>query len=325
MCFDNEFLEQLSRLVKMPSVSPMNEEHLSRYDPFFTAYGLKRASSGDFWVRAPKDCSVWIYTHVDTKPVGVLNEWQHDPFTLVQRGERLFGRGISDSKFQLLNALIVFAQSRVGFIVDGAEENCGRNVGKYLLSSSIEDIAVVDGSSDTGEEIFGGMRGQLDGSFDIFTGTDPQHPGRQKREDCIKRLSDILVETSAYHFNITRLNGGSVERSLTLENLVVNFDLRYTPSEFEWANSFVKNIQANLKQHYPPVTGQDSLKLYPLAAFSNPLGMVKSQFKNVWVLPGGRPDNKAHRPNENICMSQIPSHQLLLSRFKRDILQMEAP
>ena len=46
--------------------------------------------------------AVLVYGHHDVQPVQPLDEWEFDPFTPVERGQQLLGRGASDDKGQVL-------------------------------------------------------------------------------------------------------------------------------------------------------------------------------------------------------------------------------
>ena len=45
--------------------------------------------------------TVLVYGHVDVQPPDPLELWESDPYTLEQRGDWLYGRGIVDDKGQL--------------------------------------------------------------------------------------------------------------------------------------------------------------------------------------------------------------------------------
>jgi acetylornithine deacetylase/succinyl-diaminopimelate desuccinylase-like protein len=54
------------------------------------------------WPAADPDApSVVVYGHHDVQPVEPLEEWETDPFTPVEKGDRLIGRGTSDDKGQV--------------------------------------------------------------------------------------------------------------------------------------------------------------------------------------------------------------------------------
>jgi acetylornithine deacetylase/succinyl-diaminopimelate desuccinylase-like protein len=50
------------------------------------------------WLRAPGKPTVFLYSHHDVQPVNFADQWESDPWTLTQRGGRLYGRGAADDK-----------------------------------------------------------------------------------------------------------------------------------------------------------------------------------------------------------------------------------
>jgi acetylornithine deacetylase/succinyl-diaminopimelate desuccinylase-like protein len=310
---EGEFYAQLAKLVQIESVSPLANSAIEQIDEFLLPWNFEKL--GSFWVRTKAEADIWVYAHVDTKPVGDRAAWHTPPHTLERIGNKLFGRGVSDSKFQLLNALHVFDQAPVNFIIDGAEECEGKEAGAYLADRNVHKLIIVDGSSNDPQQIYGGLSGQLDGTINIDTGVNPMHPGRAIRHELFDKLHAIMEQTSGLHFNLTRVHGGDPVRSLTLESVDVGFDLRFNPGQESFVDEFCKRLQIKVRQLFPPVSGAASTEMYPIASFSNPLGMQISGFESVWVLPGGRPENNAHRPNENIDIAQIALHRDLLETF----------
>ena len=311
MSIPDDFFIRLVRLVAVDTVSPMSPAACSAIDDFLLPYAFSRLANKDLWVRDCKGSAVWVYCHVDTKPIGHLDSWKTAPLQLTKIGDRLFGRGVSDSKFQLLNALDAFADVPVNFLIDGAEEYSSLEAGHFLTSASCEVLIVVDGSSPTGTERYSGMNGQFDGHIRLQSGKAPMHSGRRVRGFTLDGLEQLSRETEGRHFNLTRIHGGDPERSLTLESFEVGFDLRFGPEETEWASHFVLRHQARLRQTFPPVCGSEP-STDPLAPFSNPLGQSLTGVRKVIVLPGGRADNAAHCPNEHVSLEQIPLHRELL-------------
>jgi acetylornithine deacetylase/succinyl-diaminopimelate desuccinylase-like protein len=54
------------------------------------------------WCRLPDRPTVLVYGHYDVQPVDPIDAWSFPPFEPVRRGDRLYGRGASDDKGQLL-------------------------------------------------------------------------------------------------------------------------------------------------------------------------------------------------------------------------------
>jgi acetylornithine deacetylase/succinyl-diaminopimelate desuccinylase-like protein len=86
--------------------------------------------------------TVLCYGHFDVQTVDPLELWESEPFTLVEQGGWLYGRGTADDKGQLLmlleatrslareNALPV----NVRFVCDGEEEVGGASIAEFLAA-----------------------------------------------------------------------------------------------------------------------------------------------------------------------------------------------
>lgn len=88
---------------------------------------------------------VLFYNHYDIVPEGNENAWIAPPFTLTERGERLYARGVSDNKgalmarLQAIEAILTVKGSipaGVAFLFDGDEET-----GSITLSRMVEEEA----------------------------------------------------------------------------------------------------------------------------------------------------------------------------------------
>jgi acetylornithine deacetylase/succinyl-diaminopimelate desuccinylase-like protein len=315
MISGREYLSYLDALIGIETISPMTEAVFEQTDRFLREFDLKREAGNDFWVRRCNRSTTWVYAHVDVKPPGDVDRWFSPPFKLTERGDHLFARGVSDSKFQLLNALLCFDGKIVNVLVDGAEECGGNSAGEFLRSAGATSLIIIDGTAEHPEQVYRGLSGQLDGKITIDTGYAPSHPGRLVRRKMIQRLEKLFLDIGGMHFNLTRMNGGESDRSLTLERITVEFDLRFGPSDADAAWAFVNAYEAELRQNYPPVVGSHSGGNEPLAPFSAPIGQKLPQLDTVWVLPGGRMTNGAHQPNECIHKRQIEEHRDLILKF----------
>lgn len=91
-----------------------------------------------------KDSSrtLWIMSHLDVVPEGELSLWNTDPFSLVEKDGKLYGRGVEDNQQGIVSSIFAaLAFLRTGTVPDVdvnllfvADEEFGSNKGiKYLL------------------------------------------------------------------------------------------------------------------------------------------------------------------------------------------------
>ncbi len=304
---ENNYLVKLAKLIQINSTSPLADDALTEVSSYLANWGFVKGN-GSFWLRAGYDEKSWVYSHIDTKPALPLDKWQSDPWTLVQQDEKLIGLGISDAKFQLLNLLESSIDFPGNIIIDGGEEIGDAAAPLFLRECGAKRILIVDGSSQN-DDFFSGTMGQVDGVIALVTGEECVHPARRMQYQIARELNELtsFILNSGLHFNFTGIHSPRQERSLTMECVDIRFDLRYGPNEIAAVTDFLQRWQPQLKQHYPPF-GRDKHDM-SRAVFSCALGTILDPQLDVVVVPGARPDNGNHKPNEFICMAQIAAHQ----------------
>src|SRR5829696_3048355 len=141
------WFDELSELVRIPSVSAdptragdvrdaAGDADVVETDTHPLIVGELAASNG---AAAP---TVLVYGHVDAQPPDPLELWQTDPFTLEQRGEWLYGRGVADDKgqlYMLAKAATELAAAgelpvNVRFACDSEEETGGHQIVDFLAA-----------------------------------------------------------------------------------------------------------------------------------------------------------------------------------------------
>ncbi|MCR5290210.1 MAG: M20 family metallo-hydrolase [Treponema sp.] len=112
------------------------------------------------------DFTVWVMAHMDVVPVGELSMWNTDPWTVVEKDGKLYGRGVEDNQQGLVSG--VFAA--LAFLKNGvtpahtvkllfmADEEVGSKFGiQYLLTQDLfrkNDVIIIpDGGDPQGETI----------------------------------------------------------------------------------------------------------------------------------------------------------------------------
>ena len=88
--------------------------------------------------------SILIYNHYDVQPVEPLELWDSNPFELVEREGKLFGRGVADNKGNIaarvaaIEALLPYIDKlglKIKYIIEGEEE-----IGSTTLPRAVEDM-----------------------------------------------------------------------------------------------------------------------------------------------------------------------------------------
>jgi acetylornithine deacetylase/succinyl-diaminopimelate desuccinylase-like protein len=133
--------------------------------------------------------TVLVYGHVDVQPPDPLDLWESDPFTLEQRGDWLYGRGVADDKGQLYILLKAAAELaaagelpvNVRVACDAEEETGGHQIVDFLAADERRaDAAVIfdSGMTTPGLPEFAiAMRGLVYFHVTLRTGNRDLHSG----------------------------------------------------------------------------------------------------------------------------------------------------
>ena len=87
--------------------------------------------------------NIWIISHMDIVPPGERSAWTHDPYSLIEEGDILYGRGVEDNQHGIVSsALALLALHELKItpacnlkLLFAADEESGSDLGaKYLLS-----------------------------------------------------------------------------------------------------------------------------------------------------------------------------------------------
>ena len=156
----DEFLSEWKELVAIPSVSTEPERTpdveraagwlRERMDRYGAAQSRVIPTKGHplVWAEFPaaaKDApTILLYGHYDVQPVDPIELWETDPFEPTERGGRLYARGASDMKGQVMATLLAVRSAvqsgelpvTVRVLLEGEEE-----VGSPSLAAALEEHA----------------------------------------------------------------------------------------------------------------------------------------------------------------------------------------
>jgi len=151
----NELISELQTLIRQPSVSAKNEgiEECAK----LVAKILIKSGINSEILRIKKGVApvvfaevkskknphrtILFYNHYDVQPVEPFELWDDDPFSGKIKGNKIFGRGSSDDKGELITrikAVKAFLKTQrdvpcnVKFLIEGEEETGSANIDKYL-------------------------------------------------------------------------------------------------------------------------------------------------------------------------------------------------
>ena len=151
----NDLLKDLQTLIKQPSISAKNEgiEECS----VLVSKMLKRSGISSEILRLNKNAAPLVfgkvrsksnpsrtllfYNHYDVQPVEPIDEWNDPPFSGKIIGNKIFGRGASDDKGELITRIKAVESylkeyddvpCNIKFCIEGEEENGSENIKAYL-------------------------------------------------------------------------------------------------------------------------------------------------------------------------------------------------
>lgn len=159
--YREDIIKDLAELVAIPSVrgtaapgKPFGEEPARALNTILSMadrLGLQTRNVGNYAGHAEYGAggeTAAVVTHVDVVPAG--EGWETDPFTMVQKGNFLFGRGTADDKGEAVVTLYclkvlqeekVVGKRRIRAIFGAGEETGSDDLEKYLAAEEMPVMA----------------------------------------------------------------------------------------------------------------------------------------------------------------------------------------
>ena len=151
----NDLLKDLQTLIKQPSISAKNEgieecavlvaKMLKKAGVSSEILRLNKIAAplvfGEIKSKSNPSKTLLFYNHYDVQPVEPLEEWNDPPFSGKIIGNKIFGRGASDDKGELITRIKAVESyvkeykdvpCNIKFCIEGEEENGSENINGYL-------------------------------------------------------------------------------------------------------------------------------------------------------------------------------------------------
>jgi acetylornithine deacetylase/succinyl-diaminopimelate desuccinylase-like protein len=138
------------------------------------------------------DKTLLFYNHYDVQPAEPLELWDSDPFELVRKDEKLFARGVSDDKGQIISRIAAIDSllhendllpCNIKFVIEGEEEVSSKNLKPFVeqnidLLKSDACIWEFGGVDDFDQPIlYLGLRGICYVELSVTTSNQDVHSG----------------------------------------------------------------------------------------------------------------------------------------------------
>jgi acetylornithine deacetylase/succinyl-diaminopimelate desuccinylase-like protein len=155
-----QFIEELMAFLRIPSISSLAEHAPDVQKSAEWVEGRMRAAGiesvqimptgghpvvyGD-WLKAPGKPTVLIYGHFDVQPVDPIDLWENPPFEPIRKEERIYARGATDDKGNMLAPVIATEALlkttgalpvNVKFLFEGQEEIGSPQLPQFIKSKA---------------------------------------------------------------------------------------------------------------------------------------------------------------------------------------------
>lgn len=256
----------LEKLIEFPSITPKDEgcqawmmSYLSEIG--FICESYPKPPVSNFFARFGTEAPLLILAgHSDVVPTGELGYWNSPPFSLLEKNEKYYGRGVADMKGSLAAMLLAakrFTQKHpsfkgsLGFLITSGEEgddflNGTPYVLECLKQKNIRPDYCILGEpsseNETGDMIKVGRRGSLTGKL-LLSGKQGHvaypHLAKNPIHQAAKVLATLVEkkwdEGNAYFqptsFQITHIQAGGQANNIIPQDLHLHFNFRFSTEQ----------------------------------------------------------------------------------------------
>ncbi len=254
-------IEILRTLISCKSVTPEDDRCQIMISEYLKQLGfeIKTIKYGDVHNMiaklGTKKPTLAFVGHTDVVPVGDIDKWDHDPFSLTEKNNKLYGRGTSDMKGSIaafLSAVKSFIDAKRDFngsimiILTSDEEGPALDGIRRLVDTDLNnydiDMCLVGEPSCKkvlGDTIKNGRRGSLSAKLTVngtqghiaypMNADNPIHSSSSAINELINQKYDLGNEYfPPTSFQISNLNSGVGAGNIIPGKLTCDFNFRYS-------------------------------------------------------------------------------------------------
>jgi succinyl-diaminopimelate desuccinylase len=276
-----EIIDLAGDLVAYQSISPDHDGSIDYIENGLTELGfltirLDQNDTSNLVARIGNSGPIFAFAgHVDVVPIGELNKWFFDPFTLTYKDGNLYGRGIADMKGAIASFMMASKKfleknpkfpGSLMFLITSDEETSGADgtpvIVKYLKEQKIKIDYCLLGEptcvNHLGDVIKIGRRGSLNAYLEII-GTQGHIAYPHLLQNPIHMFAQALVQLSTLEFDngndyfpatslqFSNLNSGLGVTNVVPGKLTATFNIRY--NDMQTVEGMQKKVIAILEQN----------------------------------------------------------------------------
>lgn len=173
--------------------------------------------------------------HIDTVGIGLIDNWNFDPYEGYENDTEIGGRGVSDQCGGLVSAVygakimkdLNLIPEDCKIMVTGTvqEEDCDGLCWQYIINEDKIRPEFVVITEPTNNKIYRGQRGRMEIRVDV-KGVSCHGSAPERGDNAIYKMAEILL-------NIKELNENNASEENEIKGLVKMLDEKYNPQWYE--------------------------------------------------------------------------------------------
>lgn len=282
-----KYLEILEKLIAFKSITPKGKDAFDYVSSLLKPHGfeviLQNFGTGEsetwnlYAFRGEVKPNICFAGHVDVVPPGNLDGWDADPFSLTQKGDFLYGRGVVDMKGAIASALAAVLElidkypdhkGSISFLLTTDEEGTGEFGTKMMLEHISGKYKAIDfcilgeptSENKVGDMMKIGRRGSI--SFDLTINGTQGHVAYPNLADnplpilvnILKELEDHQLDEGSQFFDPSNLEITTIDTGNDVTNIIpakcsAKFNIRF--NDHHNVASLLQLVQSIIVKYTP--------------------------------------------------------------------------
>lgn len=322
--YENDLFQFLRDMISIPSLSCNEEQVIKRIKEEMEKLEFDEIiidDMGNILGRMGNGKKVIAFDgHIDTVDLGVMDNWNFDPFEGKEDEKYIYGRGASDQEGGFASAvygakymkeLNLLKDHTVWVVGSVQEEDCDGLCWQHILNENVIKPEFVISTEPTGLNIYRGHRGRMEILVEV-KGTSAHGSAPERGDNAIYKMAKIINELEVLNDTlkhddflgkgtlvVSEIFYSSPSRCAVADGCSISIDRRLTLGENESSAIGEINALTSVKNAGATV----SMYRYKRASYKNLVPDVPCYFP-TWVIP------EEHK----LCKDLLSAYDVLFDR-----------